>query len=592
MTYSSVKTPATLLLIAALVFVSFPYQRAAAASDDSIPFKAIQWQHDAHADEGYIIYADANGNSTCREAATESERLLTTGSNGVEMRVISSPIRAQGPNGLTITLQSTAQLDGFPDAKAAFLRAAAFWEALIQNPITIIVDVDFGPQRFGQNFPTDVLGSTGTQSLIATNSFPDIRAALLARASNDAERAVYNLLPATEMPSDNGATDDVVSTSTLLRALGIIAANADRASEQQQFGNPPSIGFNSAFTFDFDPSNGITQGSIDFDAVAVHEIGHALGFTTQAGNQPATGSARIGIWDLFRFAPGITQQNFTQTQRSLGAGGAPVFYSGITGSPELALSTGATSAGGDGRQTSHWKDDSLTGTHIGIMDPTLPSGRRFVVTDNDKAALEIFGYTLNAVGGGGGGTGTAPSTSQMTARLDGDSLTITGIATDPDGDIKQGQIALLDKSDTFIVSSQVFDVNFGTSISFNFTLRFTNFSNFPTATKVRLNLFDGRNNSSAPVIADFGQTEPGGATIRKGSYDGFTIALKGSDFVSGSTQIEVNGVIVTPPKIKVKGSGGKCIITGSTTELNLRSGANRIRTRINNSFSNIFVLSN
>src|SRR5262249_49753988 len=160
--------------------------------------------------------------------------------------------------------------------------------------------------------------------------------------------------------------------------------------------------------FDFDPSDGIAQGKMDFDAVAVHEIGHALGFTTQAGNQ--SNGTRSGIWDFFRFAPGVSQQNFTTTQRSLGAGGAPVFFSGIPGTSELALSTGPSSAGGDNRQTSHWKDDALTGTYIGIMDPTLPTGRRFTVTDNDKAVLEIMGYTLKAPSGGGN-NGTAPFTS-------------------------------------------------------------------------------------------------------------------------------------------------------------------------------------
>ena len=590
MTRSALKMSATLLLTVALILVSYPYQQAVAKSDDPIALTPIHWVHDSEA-EGFIIYADGNGNPTCREATTDSERLLASGNTSVELHTISSPIREQGPNGLTITLRSTAQLDTFPDAKAAFLRAAAFWESVIQTPISLVVDVDFGPKRFGQDFPNNVLGSTSTQSLLASNSYTTVRSALLSRATTAQEQAVYNSLPGTQMPSDFGATADVVATSALLRALGLIAANADPAGEQAQYGAPPSIGFNSAFNFDFDPSDGIAQGKIDFDAVAVHEIGHALGFTTQAGNQSGS-TARVGIWDFFRFAPGIKQQNFTSTQRSLGAGGAPVFYSGIPGSPELGLSTGSSSAGGDGNQTSHWKADELTGTFIGIMDPTLPSGRRFQVTDNDKAVLDIMGYTF-APPSGGGGSGTPPSTSQFAARLDGDILTLSGVATDPDGDIKQGQISLLDKSEGVVSTSQLFDVNFGTSIQVNFNLRFSSLSSFPTATQVRLNLFDARNNTSAPVTADFSQAEDGGATIKKGSFDGETIALKGSGFVTEGTDIEVNGVIVAPQKIKAKGSGGaKLLITGSASVLNLHSGANRIRARTNGKFSNIFVLTN
>ena len=54
------------------------------------------------------------------------------------------------------------------------------------------------------------------------------------------------------------------------------------------------IGFNSAHSFDFNPDDGITAGSLDFDAVVVHEIGHALGFTSN----PATAlrhPSRCGI---------------------------------------------------------------------------------------------------------------------------------------------------------------------------------------------------------------------------------------------------------------------------------------------------------
>src|SRR4029453_8954702 len=39
-----------------------------------------------------------------------------------------------------------------------------------------------------------------------------------------------------------------------------------------------TLTFNSGVNFDYNPSDGITPGATDFVAVAVHEIGHALGF--------------------------------------------------------------------------------------------------------------------------------------------------------------------------------------------------------------------------------------------------------------------------------------------------------------------------
>ncbi|MFH7813512.1 NF038122 family metalloprotease, partial [Acetobacter lovaniensis] len=41
-----------------------------------------------------------------------------------------------------------------------------------------------------------------------------------------------------------------------------------------------SITFSSAFAFDFDPTDGIEANSFDFIGVAIHEIGHALGFVS------------------------------------------------------------------------------------------------------------------------------------------------------------------------------------------------------------------------------------------------------------------------------------------------------------------------
>src|SRR5262249_51440728 len=143
-------------------------------------------------------------------------------------------------------------------AKAGFLNAAAKWQERLQakTPITIVLDVDFGPTRFGTPFGSNVLGATATQSLISSTGYSDIRAALISRADSPAETALYSSLPpaATGVPTDltSGAVAGFVAPSALLRALGGINAVADPANEQAQFGSPPSIGFNSNFAFDFD----------------------------------------------------------------------------------------------------------------------------------------------------------------------------------------------------------------------------------------------------------------------------------------------------------------------------------------------------
>src|SRR5205823_5442667 len=97
-----------------------------------------------------------------------------------------------------------------------------------------------------------------------SNSFyPTLRSRLIAQASSPKESALYNALPVGTVPTDLGTTAAVEAPSAIFRALGLISPVADPATETATLGPPPSIGFNSAFQFDFDPSDGITPGTVD-----------------------------------------------------------------------------------------------------------------------------------------------------------------------------------------------------------------------------------------------------------------------------------------------------------------------------------------
>src|SRR5439155_15797817 len=106
----------------------------------------------------------------------------------------------------------------------------------------------------------------------------------------------------------------------------------------------------------------------------------------------STSPVAVSIWDFFRFRPGVTFDTLPTAQRILSSGGTQDFFDGTR---EVGLSTGRPDGtGGDREQASHWKDDRLTGQYIGIMDPTLADGQRDVITENDRAALRSFGYTV------------------------------------------------------------------------------------------------------------------------------------------------------------------------------------------------------
>jgi hypothetical protein len=373
------------------------------------------------------VFVNYRGQGTvgCRDGGEERAGALKRRS-GQSLHVISGG-RSAGresltaeATGLQIVLRATNQLESFPAAKAAFVNAAAVWESVINTPITIVVDVDFGPTWFGEKYDSDVLGQTDSQDLGESSIYDEVRSVLVGAAISDERISLYNQLPVSAVPTDLGTTSYVVAPSALWRALGFISPVADPSTEETDLGDPPAVGFNSAFDYDFDPSNGITSNRIDFDSVAVHELGHVLGFDSNTGYRELVRDApvAVSVWDIFRFRPGVTLDAFRTAQRILSSGGSQDFFDG---SKEVALSTGRPDGtGGDREQASHWKDDRLTGQYVGIMDPTLADGERQVITENDLAALSSFGY---AVGANQAGPGT-PSITKVS--FNGKKLKITG----------------------------------------------------------------------------------------------------------------------------------------------------------------------
>lgn len=543
--------------------------------------------------DSFIILAD-DDKITCREATPEEAQSLNERAQGLELHVIYPDLLERiepQQEGLHIILRGTQQLEGFPAAKNAFIRAAQTWENLIATPITVIIDVDFGPTRFGNPFPAGVLGSTSTQSIGADQLFPDVRSSLLERAHNPREAQLYGALPQqSTVPTDIGNTSFMVSPSAVFRALGIIdpVANPDMES---QLGPPPSIGFNSNFSFDFDPTDGIDPDKFDFDAVATHEIGHALGFASAVGRLELNPSSQLllTVWDLFRFRPGTTLDTFPTAQRILSSGGEQRFFAGA---PELALSTGRPNGtGGDGNQASHWKANELTGLYIGIMDPTIARGERQEITENDLLAIDTFGYQLRS-----DQNPDIPRINSLSAVLRGDILTLSGSASDPNRDVIQGQVFLFSGSGQTLGNTNPFDLEGAEGQdTFSFQVQVSGLNQFPTAALAGLVLIDRAGNRSARATADFSQPDPGGPIVRSAFYNPpeGPLVIKGDGFPGSQLQIEINGVIVAPPQpIKVKGGGVKLKIPGTAGQLNLRSGPNRVRVIRGGLFSNIFIMTN
>tara|TARA_R110001583_G_scaffold131248_9_gene282971 strand:+ start:1009 stop:2085 length:1077 start_codon:yes stop_codon:yes gene_type:complete len=278
-------------------------------------------------------------------------------------------------------------------AKGAFREAADFWESTLKDDVSLNFDINF------TQLQSNVIGSASSNRSYI--DYGSIGAALYSDAQTPAELASLGGLNCSpnvttgecEVPFledvngiatvDNDSTADnrIISlTNANAKALGFVVSEPVDAT----------ITFNSDFSFDYDRSNGISSNLMDFVGVTIHEIGHALGFTSGVDIVDQNPSLNldpfsyVSVLDLFRYSDESAGLGLIDMRT--GVDSYLSFDGGQTSSS--ALSTGVNS--GDGQQASHFKDN----IGAGIMDPTFAFGEFGYVSDNDLAAFNFIGWDL------------------------------------------------------------------------------------------------------------------------------------------------------------------------------------------------------
>ena len=326
-------------------------------------------------------------------------------------------------NALNIELRNTGGVEAGTQALAGFTAAKHFWETVITNDVNVKLNVGFGQLGAG------ILGSTGSTTNVAYvgQVFPALQASgnsqldAIAAANLPTTRPSLFIggkamdalisapkadgtgvaLPLSRVLDDNASGNNSAfsANTSLMKALGLAPTYTGGNAAIMADG---SVTFSNQFNWDFDPTNGITNNQIDFIGVAIHEIGHALGFRSgvdiydaNAGFGGNLGDFAIqSIWDIFRYSQDSIALGVNDWAIG-GTGSSSPFFS-IDGqniyNGDAFLSTGRIN--GDGRQASHWKDNTPGQPQLGILDPTVAFGQQSVVTSLDLAAYDAMGWNL------------------------------------------------------------------------------------------------------------------------------------------------------------------------------------------------------
>ena len=319
-----------------------------------------------------------------------------------------------------------------------FEMAGQFWSEYLADNVTLNIFVEMT-----DTLPENVVGGA-LPGLMANQTFTDYKTQIAADADplsatdqgvvsglNRYGRNSYSVLM-NDYKAVSGNTE-VKMTRANAKALGltvddpltgglegldsyILMSDLSNLTANQDNDNSNDIKWHYGFD-----SNNVPNKKLDFLSVALHEVGHALGFvsgiddgdwlTTMNGyrsmgdeyegssgnNAKLTNATPV---DMLRFSNQIgewrDEAEISEYAVDMSFGGNPFFSVNGGRSATAYFATGEeTNKGGDGNQASHWKKNDAN--PLGIMDPVLSTGMRREISDLDQTLFDAIGWNLRTV---------------------------------------------------------------------------------------------------------------------------------------------------------------------------------------------------
>ena len=163
---------------------------------------------------------------------------------------------------LNLNIQYDSSVNGAPVGfKTVVNSVVQFLEQQFVDPITITIDLGWGEIN-NQSMDATALGESSTH--IQAFTYSQVKAALTTDAKSTSDATAIATLPAT---SPTGSNTFWVATAEA-KALGLISSNSSVDGY---------VGISSSLPFDYDDSNGVSQGQYDLFGTLAHEITEVMG---------------------------------------------------------------------------------------------------------------------------------------------------------------------------------------------------------------------------------------------------------------------------------------------------------------------------